>query len=193
MTNSESSSTWLTIPGERSIRSSSSESHIHTPISESSAFSNDHLPKRRPSPLNLFPRVSEPILPVSGDIRFTGSQVGERLDNDDDDDDDEEEEDMERPPLLRPTGGRSDTPLLKEDRGRPRNESPEGSSRPPFVTRRSTFRSRSPDYDAKSATKKKYIYAGFFLLLSLISFVVQTETASLVTQKYGWKKSYCML
>lgn len=91
--------------------------------------------------------------------------------------------DDRRPPLHRPTDGRSHQPLLDE-RGR--------SERPVF-SRSSTMRSRSPDTQAKLATKKKYTYAAFFLVLSLISFVIQTETAVYIQHELGWNKAYCML
>ena len=120
------------------------------------------------------------------------------LDEDDDNDDDDEAGEgsamaPERPPMHRPTGGRSGVPLLKDERGRPQYESPSGSARPAFAARRSTFRSRSPDFNAKAATRQKYIYAGCFLLISLVSFVVQTETASYIQKELGWAKAYCML
>ncbi|KAL8709628.1 MAG: hypothetical protein Q9220_005720 [cf. Caloplaca sp. 1 TL-2023] len=44
-----------------------------------------------------------------------------------------------------------------------------------------------------AATKQKYIYAAFFLVLSLIAFVVQTETAMYIQKKLHWKKAYAML
>lgn len=184
----DNSSALLTVPGgSQTPRSLSPDLPVYTPPpSESSAISNETPPKRRPSPLSISSQGRVPLLPVSGDIRFTGSQAGENFDSD-------EEIEMERPPLHRPTGGLSETPLLKDERGRPSYESPAGSARPAFVSRRSTFRSRSPDFDAQSATKKKYIYAAFFLGLSLVSFVVQTETATWVSQRLGWKKPYCML
>ena len=102
---------------------------------------------------------------------------------------------LERPPMHRPTDGRSEVPLLKEEpqRGRPSYDSPAGSARPAFHARRSTFRSRSPDLAAKDATRKKYMYASFFLVVSLVSFVIQTETASYIPKHLGWKKPYCML
>ncbi|MCJ1313495.1 hypothetical protein MMC25_007174 [Agyrium rufum] len=75
---------------------------------------------------------------------------------------------LERPPMHRPTDGRSGLPLLKDERGRPSYDSPNGSARPPMSSRRSTFRSRSPDFDAKTATRRKYTYAAFFLALSLV-------------------------
>ena len=114
---------------------------------------------------------------------------------------DSEESDLEdedtmvdvRPPMHRPTDGRSGLPLLKDERGRPSYDSPHGSARPAFHSRRSTFRSRSPDFDAQSATKRKYTYAAFFLGLSLVSFVIQTETAVYIQHDLGWNKAYCML
>ena len=130
----------------------------------------------------------------SSPIRGNGEEDAKGQDSDNDDIG--EGSDMaapERPPMHRPTGGRSEVPLLKEERGRPSYESPAGSARPAFAARRSTFRSRSPDFDAKTATRKKYLYAGFFLLVSLVSFVVQTETASYIQIELGWNKAYCML
>jgi len=105
----------------------------------------------------------------------------------------DDEEEMDRPPLSRPTDGRSHTPLLKEERGRTSYDAGNGSARPAFAARRSTFRSRSPDMQDSSAVRKKYTYAGFFLLLSLVSFVIQTETAVYIQHELGWKKAYCML
>lgn len=102
-----------------------------------------------------------------------------------------------RPPLHRPTDGRSQQPLLQNgdsDRGRSGSlSSPDISGRPPLFTRRSTLRSRSPDTQARLATKKKYTYAAFFLMVSLVSFVVQTETAVYIQSELGWNKAYCML
>lgn len=106
----------------------------------------------------------------------------------------EDEEDMgDRPALHRHADGRSQLPLLKDERGRSFHENPNGSARPAFVARRSTFRSKSPDLAVASATRKKYTYAAFFLGLSLISFVIQTETAIHIQHSLGWKKPYCML
>lgn len=110
---------------------------------------------------------------------------------------DDEFDDMEdRRPALHTK--KSHTPLLHKDdteRGRTGGyDSPDPpSERPQLFTRRSTMRSRSPDTQAKLATKKKYTYAAFFLGLSLVSFVVQTETAVYIQHKLGWNKAYCML
>ena len=115
----------------------------------------------------------------------------EGLYGEEDDNDDEMET---RPPLHRPTDGRSQQPLLKDEgRGRTQYESPHGSARPTFAARRSTFRSRSPDLEGSAATKKRYAVAAVFLLISLVAFVVQTETAGYIQNTLGWKKAYCML
>ena len=46
---------------------------------------------------------------------------------------------------------------------------------------------------ARHATRKRYTYAAFFLVLSLISFAVQTETAVYIQSQLHWNKAYCML
>jgi len=102
-----------------------------------------------------------------------------------------------RPPLHRPTDGRSQQPLLHkddddDDEERGRTGYSTSQDRPTF-SRRSTMRSTSPDTQAKLATKKKYTYAAFFLGLSLISFTIQTETAVYIQHSLGWNKAYCML
>lgn len=60
-------------------------------------------------------------------------------------------------------------------------------------TRRPTIRSKSPEHDAAQATRKKYMIALGFLMLSLVSFVVQTETAVYIQHELHWDKPYCML
>ena len=108
----------------------------------------------------------------------------------------EEGEEMEdsRAPLHRPADGSSHMPLLKDEHGRSSFESPpNGSARPAFATSRATLQSRSLDMDGSSAVKKKYTYAAFFLILSLISFVIQTETAVYIQHELGWRKPYAML
>ncbi|KAK9782957.1 putative EamA domain-containing protein [Seiridium cardinale] len=101
-------------------------------------------------------------------------------------------------------GHRSGQPLLSqpdEERGRARynhsrTPSPLQDTPPPrrpALSRRSTMRSRSPDTQAKMAAKKKYVYAAVFLVVSLVSFCIQTELASYVQQDLGWNKAYCML
>ena len=143
-------------------------------------------------------RTSNRSSPSSGIAKFSNGHTGQRtspLGEEDDSDFDEMED--RRPGLHRPTDGRSHQPLLHKDddleRGRSGYASPDVVARPPLFTRRSTMRSRSPDTQAKLATRKKYTYAAFFLGLSLISFTIQTETAVYITRDLGWNKSYCML
>ncbi|KAK0629500.1 putative DUF6-like integral membrane protein [Bombardia bombarda] len=63
----------------------------------------------------------------------------------------------------------------------------------PTFSRRSTFRSRSPATNARLEANKKYTYAAIFLVISLISFTVQTELAAYIQHGLGWNKAYCML
>lgn len=166
---------------------------INTPPSEDASQQDAFAarpPSRPPSPSSLLQTSSAPgrqerLGPDSG------SQVKWAADREDEDE--EEDEMAERPPMHRPTDGRSHQPLLKDERGRPSYDAPNGSARPPFAARRSTSRSRSPDLDATSATRRKYTYAAFFLVLSLISFTIQTETAVYIQHALGWNKAYCML
>lgn len=180
----------------------SSGEPIYTPPDSEARFPTTHLPgpsKRRtsPSPLrisSLPPDIKEEFRP---DNRVEAVDWSEEGEEGSESDLDLDHDDMAgiRPPMHRPTDARSQQPLLKDEgRGRSDFESPSGSARPAFASRRSTFRSRSPSYaDPENATRRKYIYASFFLLLSLVSFVIQTETAVYIQHTLGWKKAYCML
>lgn len=149
-------------------------------------------PSPRASPFRSKTRLSPP---PKRSVTFK-SQVDEAPGNVAGDSDyDEEEGDMgdSRPPLHRPSDGRSHMPLLKDERGRSSYDAPNGSARPAFAARKSTFRSRSPDMEGSLAIKKKYAYASFFLILSLVTFVIQTETASYIQHELKWDKAYAML
>ncbi|KAL8918075.1 MAG: hypothetical protein Q9208_007597 [Pyrenodesmia sp. 3 TL-2023] len=185
-------------PPHSQTSGSTSPGHIvYTPSSEDPGQNESLVPKpisRGPSPLRsvTFDGAS------TSAHRTSASSDSDSLQNDWDNEGSlgghEEEEMMDsRPPLLRPTDGRSQVPLLKDERGRRTSAEPNGSARPAFAARRSTFRSRSPDMAGSAATRKKYIYAAFFLVLSLIAFVIQTETAEYIQNKLGWKKPYAML
>ncbi|ORY68954.1 uncharacterized protein BCR38DRAFT_424856 [Pseudomassariella vexata] len=126
------------------------------------------------------------------------------LDSDEEEDEEEDDDDMDRPSYTRPSNGRSGTPLLHkndEERGRSRGapspllmpSSWSTSRTRPSLARRSTMRSRSPDTQARIAARKKYTYAAVFLIISLVSFCIQTELAAYVQQDLGWNKAYCML
>jgi hypothetical protein len=110
------------------------------------------------------------------------------------DDDEDSDTYVEMPSDLRPSldrhnDGRSYQPLLAKDRQEPGYDSPPL----PALSRRSTFHERDPEGEARYATKKRYSYAAFFLVLSLISFAVQTETAVYIQSQLHWQKAYCML
>ncbi|KAL8816625.1 MAG: hypothetical protein Q9223_004400 [Gallowayella weberi] len=172
---------------------------IYTPPSEDPRHNEGLAPKfasRGPSPLRsvTFEKAS------SAFHRDSLSDETDSLDKEGDNDgsisghEEGEEDNMDtRPPLHRPTDGRSQVPLLKDERGRSDASTPNGSARPAFAARRSTFRSRSPDMEGSAATKRRYLYAAFFLVLSLFAFVVQTETASYIQNKLDWQKPYAML
>lgn len=125
--------------------------------------------------------------------------------------------------MSRPTDGQSGTPLLYKpetenddehnnmERGRSNNgtllhsnslhgDNNNNGSRTvsavrPALSRRSTaMRSRSPrGFAAEQAARKKYMYAAFFLVVSLIAFCVQTELSAYIQHDLGWDKAYCMM
>ncbi|KAF2743407.1 hypothetical protein M011DRAFT_410491 [Sporormia fimetaria CBS 119925] len=82
-------------------------------------------------------------------------------------------------------GSRAHSPLLGK-------QGDDGSPRPP-LSRKSTFHERDPETQAKFETRRRYTYAAVFLALSLVSFVVQTETAVYIQHQLKWEKPYCML
>jgi drug/metabolite transporter (DMT)-like permease len=45
----------------------------------------------------------------------------------------------------------------------------------------------------QSVARKKYVLAGIFLVVCLLSFVLQTELGRYVQHELGWNKAYCML
>lgn len=112
------------------------------------------------------------------------------------DEDDTDDETMARPSMHRPTDGRSQVPLLKDERRGRRHSSTSSfleEGRGVSSGTRRSLQSRTPVYDTKNATRRKYIIASFFLIISLISFTVQTQTAVFIQQELGWNKPYCML
>lgn len=87
--------------------------------------------------------------------------------------------------------GHQHQPLLNGDKRTSYDE----PVRPELGQRRSThFRERDPEItESKSDTRTRYTYAAAFLLLSLVSFAVQTETAVYIQHDLNWTKPYCML
>ncbi|KLJ06230.1 hypothetical protein EMPG_10340 [Blastomyces silverae] len=134
-------------------------------------------------------------------VRFS-RQHHDKGESTDDESDEGETMTTNRPPSNRIGDHRSKSqvPLLKKDEERGRRLSGSISAdgnevtRPSYMTRRrSTLRSRTPEYDTRNATRRKYYIASFFLVVSLVSFVVQTETAVYIQHNLGWEKPYCML
>ncbi|KAI4265775.1 MAG: hypothetical protein L6R35_007042 [Caloplaca aegaea] len=186
-------------PNSQTSGSTSPGHTIFTPSSDEPTQTEGLVPQsfsRGPSPLRSVTFGATAVPAHRSSISSDEHSLEKDWDNPFVGGDHEEEEDATmdtRPPLGRPTDGPSQVPLLKEERGRPTLSEPNG--RPTLTTRRSTFRNRSPDMagSAAAATKKKYLYASFFLALSLVAFVVQTETAKYIQNKLGWKKPYAML
>ena len=83
-------------------------------------------------------------------------------------------------------------PLLAGDKARQSYDSPTRSGIS-HSRRSSRFRGRDAEKDAANATRKRYTYAAAFLVLSLITFAIQTETAVYIQHDLGWSKAYCML
>lgn len=86
--------------------------------------------------------------------------------------------------------------LEARDDGAGADESFHSASRPPMasMSRRSEMRSRSPrEVVAAQAAKKKYMYAAFFLVTSLVTFCIQTELSAHIQHDLGWDKAYCMM
>ena len=81
-------------------------------------------------------------------------------------------------------------PLLDGDKGR---QSYEDDSRPSYSRRSSRFQDADLEREAHKATRKRYTIAAGFLLVSLVSFIVQTETAVYIQHNLKWNKAFCML
>ena len=150
-----------------------------------------HDGSRQASPFEQLPHPDT----FSGNSR---SGKGKEVDDGDDSDFDPWDDDIEgssglndsnMPGGHRPGRSSQDLPLLAGDKQGSYDEERDASTH----TRHSRFREQDSEQLAKQATKKRYTYAACFLLVSLISFAVQTETAVYIQHNLGWKKPYCML
>ncbi|KAJ2892752.1 hypothetical protein MKZ38_009421 [Zalerion maritima] len=122
------------------------------------------------------------------------------------------------PLLVSQTNPTKDDAHHRDDRGRTRSKyghnspsahlTPRSSPPPPSYSRnqsshthhsftaRQTLRSVSPATIAaqgEGAVRQKWTIAGIFLVITLVSFCVQTELAKIVQTDMGWDKAYCML
>lgn len=69
------------------------------------------------------------------------------------------------------------------------------SARRPLTASISRMRSRSPSLmpPVAASVRTRYLFAAVFLVLSLVSFTIQTELAAIVQHERGWDKAYAML
>lgn len=135
-------------------------------------------------------RLSSPFTELAHPDKFNADEDN-NSDFDDWDDDVEENMPSDLRPSPRGSNSHQEQPLLARDKHQD-YESP----RPSLGQRRSTarFRERDPEItEDKGDTRKRYTYAGCFLLISLVSFAVQTETAVYIQHDLHWTKPYCML
>ncbi|KAI6784198.1 putative vacuolar membrane protein-like protein [Emericellopsis cladophorae] len=87
----------------------------------------------------------------------------------------------------------SEQQRLYDGRGSEEEQGNPPPSRPTF-SRGSTMHSRNPrEIAAENAAKKKYSFAAFFLVVSLITFCIQTELSAYIQHDLGWGKAYCMM
>lgn len=183
---------------EASLVSSTPNQTIYTPTSGGPSPQRSRFSSRRPSPYGTKLSTAPPSPSIqpgqsSAAVFHQATVEGDSAQNPGFERLEEDEDMHERLDMRRPTDAQSQLPLLKDERGRPSYDSPPGSAGPALVARRSNFRSSSPELEESSATRTKYTYAAVFLILSLVSFTVQTETAVHIQHDLGWDKAYCML
>lgn len=102
------------------------------------------------------------------------------------------------PPAYQPVDDHDghEQPLLKEERrGRLSNSSfhADGDVEERPMLHHANVRSQDPAQSAEMATRRKYMIAAIFLVLSLVSFVAQTESAVYIQHELRWDKPYFML
>ena len=103
------------------------------------------------------------------------------------------EDDPDMPSDLRPSMEESKSfrqPLLDADKSR---HSYDDAVRPSHSRRSSRFQDKDLEAEAHKMTRKRYTIAAGFLMVSLVSFAVQTETAVYIQHNLHWNKAFCML
>ncbi|KAK3296664.1 uncharacterized protein B0H64DRAFT_106517 [Chaetomium fimeti] len=100
-------------------------------------------------------------------------------------------------PRLTPSFASAPTDLLSPHHHHPNHTRPSLARRTTATSTTTTMRSRSPTYAtaaaARAEAQRKYTFAAFFLVVSLVSFTAQTILASHIQHDRGWDKAYCML
>ncbi|KAG6001561.1 hypothetical protein E4U21_004079 [Claviceps maximensis] len=101
------------------------------------------------------------------------------------------------PPLERPSSSSRLMTSTTTDADTPSDLfQPPMTARHASLGRSSTMHSRSPAAvmeAAKASARKKYLFAAFFLSVSLVAFCVQTELSAYIQHDLGWSKAYCMM
>ncbi|CAD6501003.1 BgTH12-06704 [Blumeria graminis f. sp. triticale] len=100
--------------------------------------------------------------------------------------------------IHRLTDGKLNQPLLNKDDTTEVGavsslENQSFTHRAPTFSAHNTLRRKSLERKAKLVAWKKYTCAAFCLGISLVTFVIQTETAVYIQHELGWNKAYCML
>lgn len=166
----------------------------NTAVNSPSSNTSASIPQPSPSsnrPSSAHSTQRQPSRPPTEEVFGFESDFDDWDDDNDKDNDTDMPSDL-RPPFHRPTDGKSQTPLLNSSRSNSGHD--DALTRPSLVQRKSSvFHERDPDVSTKEATRQRYIYATFFLVLSLFSFVIQTETAVYIQHNLHWNKAYCML
>ncbi|TWU72436.1 hypothetical protein ED733_003347 [Metarhizium rileyi] len=95
------------------------------------------------------------------------------------------------------SGASSPASLLNPDpEAGPRPTTTTTSSHHAAFSRQSTMHSRNPASTlqaAKASARKKYLFAAFFLSISLVAFCIQTELSAYIQHDLAWGKAYCMM
>ena len=205
-------------PPPSSARPTAAHSSSSQPSSDTSAEASTSLTASTADYVHLSKEVSRQSTPFS-DLphpnQFTHPEPAHRNSGDEEEEEEEEEEDEEEQnhsgssefsPILReeaadmPSDLRHSEddkahwrdPLLAHDRSRHSYDRPHASGGG-ISSRRSSFKERDPEEHADHTTRKRYLYAAGFLLVSLVSFAVQTETAVYIQHTLHWNKAYCMM
>jgi hypothetical protein len=110
---------------------------------------------------------------------------------------DSEVDDADMPSDLKPQLNRAGShllhqPLLAGDKPQ-RYASPSRSRNASRTRQSSRFRERESQTATRDDTRTRYTYAAIFLVISLITFAIQTETAVYIQHTLKWNKAYCML
>jgi drug/metabolite transporter (DMT)-like permease len=113
------------------------------------------------------------------------------VDNDDDDDDDDDRSMAPRRSSTSSGGGGGGGGIMSLLRSRSPSSRDSGAAS--FFSAAHRHLTTPTTAATRLDARRRYSYASFFLLTSLVSFTVQTELASYIQHDLAWDKAYCML